>query len=140
MIPVLWAVVGLVAAVFALSLGPDLVGRLVLAAGKAFRAGDRVRIGTEEGRVLEVGIRASRLRTRDGGIVVVPHRRLLAGTVANFDARGGAARVVTEITLPAEVDPAGRPPDIYVSRDGTLFNWGFRFLARFDGGEWSAGA
>ena len=106
MSPVLWAAVGLGAAVFALSLGPDLVGRLVLAAGRPFRAGDRVRIGSEEGRVLGVGVRATRLRTRDGGIVVVPHRRVLTGTVANFDARGAAARVVTETALPADVDPA----------------------------------
>lgn len=104
--PVLWAALGLVAAVAALSVGPDLVGRLVLAAGRAFREGDRVRIGSEEGRVLEIGIRATRLRTRDGGVLVVPHRRVLTGTVANFDARGGAARVVTETALPAGVDPA----------------------------------
>lgn len=103
---VLWIALGLAAAVLALSLGPDLVGRAVLAAGGAFRPGDRVRIGTEEGRVLEIGPRATRMRTRAGAIVVVPHRRVLSGTVANFDARGGAARVVTETALPAHVDPA----------------------------------
>lgn len=106
MSPVLWAALALAAAVAALALGPDLVGRLVLAAGGAFAAGDRVRIGSEEGRVLEVGFRSTRLRTRDGAILVVPHRRILTGTVANFDARGGAARVVAETALPPEVDPS----------------------------------
>lgn len=102
---VLWSALGLAAVVAALSLGPDAVGRLVLASGRAFREGDRVRIGDEEGRVLEIGPRATRLRTRDGGIVIVPHRRLLAETVGNADARGAAALVVTETLLPAEVDP-----------------------------------
>lgn len=109
MTPAAWialGVVGLAAAVLAFTLGPDLVGRLALAAGGLFRTGDRVRIGSEEGRVLEIGLRASRVRTRDGGIVVVPHRRVLSEVVANFDARGGAARVVTETALPADVDPA----------------------------------
>lgn len=106
MTPALWVVLALAAAVLALALGPDLVGRLTLAAEAVFRAGDRVRIGSEEGRVLEIGLRATRLRTRDGGIVVVPHRRVLTAVVANFDARGGAARVVTETALSADVDPA----------------------------------
>ncbi len=109
MTPVAWIALvfaGLAAAVLALALGPDLVGRLALAAGKLFRTGDRVRIGSEEGRVLEIGLRATRVRTRDGGIVVVPHRRVLSDVVANFDARGGAARVVAETALPTDVDPA----------------------------------
>lgn len=104
--PVLWAVLGLSAAVAALALGPDLVGRLVLAASRTFREGDRVRIGEEAGRVVDVGLRATRLRTGTGAVVTVPHRRLLEASVRNADVPGAAARVVTETVLPLDVDPA----------------------------------
>lgn len=101
-----WAAVGLVTAVAAYSLGPDLVGRLVLFAARTFREGDRVRIGEVAGTVVGIGPRASRLRTRDGEIVTVPHRRLLQVDVGNADVAGAAARVVTETVLPPDVLPA----------------------------------
>lgn len=103
---VLWLLAGLAAALALLSLGPDLVGRAVLAVGRTFREGDRVWIGEERGRVLRIGVRATRLRTPDGEVVVVPHRRLLGRTIRNADAPDAAARVVTETALPADVDPA----------------------------------
>lgn len=103
---VLWVLAGLAAAAVLLSLGPDLVGRAVLAAGRTFREGDRVRIGGDRGRVLAIGLRTTRLRTLDGEVVIVPHRRLLGETVRNADAPDAAARVVTETALPADVDPA----------------------------------
>lgn len=102
----IWLALALAAGAVVLTLGADAVGRLALAAGRSFREGDRVRIGEEEGRVLAIGLRASRLRTRDGEIVTVPHRRLLTETVGNADAPGAAARVVAETGLPAHVDPA----------------------------------
>lgn len=103
---VLWALLGLAAGVAALALGPDAVGRIVLAAERPFREGDRVVVGDAEGRVVGVGLRTTRLRTGDGEVVAIPHRRLLAADVRNADAPDAAARVVTETVLPPDADPA----------------------------------
>lgn len=100
----LWSAAGLLALLVVLALGPDLVGRLVLAVGGAYRKGDRVRIGDEGGRVVRVGLRTARLRTEDGEVLSVPHRRLLSQVVRNADAPGASARVVTEVRLPADTD------------------------------------
>lgn len=98
-----WLAAGLLA-LLVVTLGPDLVGRLVLAVGGAYRKGDRVRIGDEGGRVVRVGLRTARLRTEDGEVLSVPHRRLLSQVVRNADAPGASARVVTEVGLPADTD------------------------------------
>lgn len=99
----LWLAAGLLV-LLAVTLGPDLVGRIVLGVEGQFRNGDRVCIGEEEGRVLAIGLRATRLRTGDGEILSVPHRRLLSATVRNADAPGASARVVTEMALPPDAD------------------------------------
>lgn len=104
MTPVAWFLAGVAAALAALTLGPDLVGRLVLAASRPFDEGDRVRIGEEAGEVVRIGPRAVRLRTADGEVTSIPHRRLLTGAVHNADAPDASARVVAEAVLPQGVD------------------------------------
>lgn len=102
----LWSALALVAALAVLTLGPDAVGRLVLAVARTYREGDRVRVGGVEGTVVRIGPRTTRIRTDAGEVVAVPHRRLLGSDVRNADAPDAAARVVTETVLPPDVDPA----------------------------------
>lgn len=50
---------------------------------RPFRIGDRVRIGSDEGRVEDISIRLTRLRTDSGNRVLVPSTVVLTSPIAN---------------------------------------------------------
>lgn len=59
---------------------------------RPFRVGDRIRIGTDEGRVEDIGIRLTRLRTDNGEHLVIPSTTVFTSpirntTTGNFDRR-----------------------------------------------------
>ena len=65
-----------------------LFGSVSLAADKAFRVGDFVRVGTLQGTVERIGLRSTSFRTIDRTIVRVPNGRLAEERIETF----GAAR------------------------------------------------
>ena len=72
------AVVALVAAHSALR---DFVAGYLILYDHVYSEGDEVTLGEVEGKVEEMGLRRSRLRTPDGQLVIVPHSQI--GTVTN---------------------------------------------------------
>jgi hypothetical protein len=76
------------AATFGISLALQDVGRgfvngVYILAERPFRIGDHVRIGAAEGRVEEVGIRLTTLRTAAGDRIVVPNTVVFASVIEN---------------------------------------------------------
>jgi hypothetical protein len=76
------------AATFGISLALQDVGRgfvngVYILVERPFRIGDHVRIGTAEGRVEEVGIRLTTLRTAAGDRIVVPNTVVFASVIEN---------------------------------------------------------
>lgn len=64
-----------------------LFGSVSLAADKAFRVGDFVRVGTLEGTVERIGLRSTSFRTQERTIVRVPNGKLAEERIETFGAR-----------------------------------------------------
>lgn len=64
-----------------------LFGSISLAADKAFRVGDFVRVGTLEGTIERIGLRSTSFRTQERTIVRVPNGRLADERIETFGAR-----------------------------------------------------
>ena len=76
------------AATFGISLALQDVGRgfvngIYILVERPFRIGDRVRVGVAEGRVEEVGVRLTTLRTASGDRIIVPNTVVFSSVIEN---------------------------------------------------------
>lgn len=75
----------------------NFVSGLVIAFERPFREGDQIALGSgggnTTGRVQEIGLRATRIRTFDGAEVIVPNGNLISGEVVNWTLSDRARRV-----------------------------------------------
>jgi potassium efflux system protein len=62
----------------------NFVSGLVLAFERPFQTGDMIAVGQLMGRVRQIGLRASRIRTFDGAEVIVPNANLIGGELINW--------------------------------------------------------
>ncbi|MFC1783266.1 mechanosensitive ion channel family protein [Planctomycetota bacterium] len=88
----------------------NLFGSVNIFADRPFQVGDRVRIGSFDGPVEEVGFRSTRIRTLDGHLVSVPNSKASNEMVENISKRPFIKRVanigVTYDTPPDKVEKA----------------------------------
>ncbi|MBT8442635.1 MAG: mechanosensitive ion channel, partial [Gammaproteobacteria bacterium] len=83
----------------------NFVSGLVLAFERPFQMGDIIATGTLTGRVREIGLRASRIRTFDGAEVIVPNADLIAGNVINWTLSDRTRRLDIRIGVAYGTDP-----------------------------------
>jgi len=90
--------VGAVVIGFALqdTLGNTFSG-LAIQIEKPFRVDQWVRIGSFEGRVVEITWRATRLRTKNGDAVIVPNNIVSKEAITNFSEPAGPTRLFVEV-------------------------------------------
>jgi len=71
---------------------------------KPLKIGDRVRIGNYFGKVREISIRTTKIRTDDGAIVYIPNSKLATDVIANYSVY---AKVRAEVSfqIPSAVNP-----------------------------------
>lgn len=103
----LLAVSGLIGAAIGFGLQDliaGLVGGLVLVTEKPYRVGDKVSLDGHYGEVVDIGLRATTLRTPDDTAVVVPNDVLLAGSVANANAGDPEMLVTVDLAVSPEAD------------------------------------
>jgi small-conductance mechanosensitive channel len=62
----------------------DLFASLSVFLDKPFEVGDFIKTEKEEGTVLKVGIKSTRIRSKTGEIIVIPNKLLSEGRVRNF--------------------------------------------------------
>jgi small-conductance mechanosensitive channel len=62
----------------------NFVSGLILLFERPLHVGDKITVGSTSGEVMDIGIRASTIRTWDGADVVVPNGSLLANEVTNW--------------------------------------------------------
>ncbi len=89
-------VVGIAAGTGALAMRnilPDLVAGISIALGHEIRRGDRIRLGSQEGVVTEIGWRSTTLRSERGERTIIPNSQLAAAVVSTAP---GAARLDAE--------------------------------------------
>jgi len=89
----------------------NFVSGLVLAFERPFQVGDIIEIETLVGRVREIGLRASRVRTFDGAEVIVPNADLIAGNVINWTLSDRMRRLDLKVGVAYGTDP-GRVREI----------------------------
>ncbi len=71
----------------------NFVSGLILMFERPVQPGDIIDIDTLQGRVMEIGLRATRVRTWEGAEVVVPNGTLLAGNLVNWTLSDSSRRV-----------------------------------------------
>ncbi len=65
----------------------NLVGSVVVVADSPVRIGDYCKFGTQEGTVIDIGIRSSRVRTLNRTVVTVPNGDFSSMQIENFNSR-----------------------------------------------------
>ncbi|MBI5481952.1 MAG: mechanosensitive ion channel, partial [Deltaproteobacteria bacterium] len=87
----------------------DILGNMLagfaLLTDRPFTTGDRIRLATgEEGDVLHIGIRSTRIKLVDANLLVVPNSELLNTRVVNLNLPTAMSRAVFDVHLQAAAD------------------------------------
>ena len=90
---------GLALAIAAQDTVANIFGGATIFADRPLALGDRVRIKGYDGVIRDIGIRSSRLETRDGAMVTIPNRIFTGEPVENVTAGTAGRRVVTDLGL-----------------------------------------
>jgi small-conductance mechanosensitive channel len=83
----------------------NFVSGLILLLERRLHVGDAVQLGTLEGRIREVGIRATTIRTWDGAEVIVPNAALTSERVTNWTLSDTLRRVTLDVGVAYSADP-----------------------------------
>ena len=77
----------------------NLVSGVILIFEQPFRIGDYIELGDKRGRVLDIGIRSSRIMMEEGAEIIMPNGDLLSGRVINWTMRNEHARIELLLSL-----------------------------------------
>jgi small-conductance mechanosensitive channel len=83
----------------------NFVSGLIVLLERRLHVGDAVQLGTLEGRIREIGIRASTIRTWDGAEVIVPNAALTSERVTNWTLSDTLRRVTLDVGVAYSADP-----------------------------------
>lgn len=101
-------VVGLAASLALQSVLQNLVAGIYLLAERPFQIGDTIAVVgpnvNHEGKVEDIQMRTTHLRSRDDELILVPNAQVFSGVVTNRTAVGGYVSHVT-VTLPRTLQP-----------------------------------
>ena len=84
----------------------NLFAGFFILADRPYRVGDLVALedGTK-GRVLDIGIRSTRIKSSDGAVVVLPNHKMASGRIVNLTAEDGAcSRVSITVSVAYDAD------------------------------------
>lgn len=82
----------------------NFVSGLIVLLERRLHVGDTVQLGALEGRIREIGIRASTIRTWDGAEVIVPNAMLTSERVTNWTLSDTLRRVTLDIRVAYSAD------------------------------------
>jgi len=77
----------------------NLVSGVILIFEQPFRIGDFIELGDKKGRVLDIGIRSSKMVMEEGAEIIMPNADLLSGRVINWTLRNDNVRIELPITV-----------------------------------------
>lgn len=83
----------------------NIISGIVLHIEKPFKIGDWIKTGGNEGEVVEMSWRATRLKTLDGNYIVIPNVNISKETVLNYYEPSRAHAIVFQIGLDYTVAP-----------------------------------
>lgn len=86
----------------------NLFGTLLLISEKSFRVGDKIILGDKEGIIEQLGFRATKLRTAEDSILLIPNANLATAIIDNYGLRKQRRlRLVFGIDLHTEIEKIG---------------------------------
>ena len=98
----LFAALGVTSLVISLALQDTLSGLasgFLLLSDKPFEPGDWIEVNDIEGRVVDTNYRSSRIRDRNGDLIIIPNSVLAGATLVNFDQPASLHRVTVELQV-----------------------------------------
>ena len=98
----LFAALGVTSLVISLALQDTLSGLasgFLLLSDKPFEPGDWIEVNDIEGKVVDTNYRSSRIRDRNGDLIVIPNSVLAGATLVNFDQPAQLHRVVVSLQV-----------------------------------------
>jgi len=95
---------GLAVGLGAQDLIKNVIAGILILLDRPFRAGDMIQVGDHYGEVIDIGLRAIRIRTFDDSEVTLPNAVVLGQAVSNSNSGALDELVVAQFHLPATVD------------------------------------
>lgn len=89
--------VGLMVSLGSAGVVGQVLGGLMVSYTNAFREGDMVKIGNDEGVVLSIGVLSTKLRTRLNEVVTIPNALMVSATAMNYSSLNAYA--TTTVTI-----------------------------------------
>ena len=83
----------------------NFVSGLILLAERPIRAGDWIQVGTDEGIVKKISVRATEIETFDRASVIIPNSSLISGVVKNWYLRDNSGRTMVAVGVGYGSDP-----------------------------------
>jgi len=82
----------------------NIFGGIMILFDRPFQVGDKIAVGDHYGEVKEIGLRSTRIQTKDDSLVSVPNAEVMNTAVSNSNSGEANCQVVAEIYLPIDVD------------------------------------
>jgi small-conductance mechanosensitive channel len=82
----------------------NIFGGIMIIFDRPFQVGDKIEVGEYYGEVKEIGLRSTRIVTKDDSLVSLPNAELVNKAVSNSNAGEANCQVVAEIYLPIDID------------------------------------
>ncbi|MGL5272664.1 MAG: mechanosensitive ion channel family protein, partial [Phocaeicola sp.] len=109
-------IVGLAVAMAAKDTVSNFFGGVTIFSDKPFRIGDRIKIGSYDGFIHEIGLRSFRLRTLNGTIVTIPNSKVTDSLIENVTLEP-SRKVTLNLGLTYETSPEKVKEAIEILRD-----------------------
>lgn len=84
----------------------NIFGGIMIVFDRPFQVGDKIEIGNYYGEVVEIGLRSTRIVTKDDSLVSVPNSEAVNNAVSNSNTGESNCQVVAEIWLPIDLNTA----------------------------------
>lgn len=82
----------------------NIFGGIMILFDRPFQVGDKIEVGEFYGEVKEIGLRSTRIVTKDDSMVSVPNAEVVNSAVSNSNTGEANCQVVAEIYLPIDSD------------------------------------
>ncbi|MEQ8625433.1 MAG: mechanosensitive ion channel [Vicingaceae bacterium] len=84
----------------------NIFGGIMILFDQPFQIGDKIEVGEYYGEVVGIGLRSTRIVTKDDSLVSIPNSEVVNTAVSNSNAGENNCQVVSEIYLPINIDTA----------------------------------